>query len=76
MTRAQTSAIVLLLAAASAAYEQDEYAQPQEALPVACLDAATEAGEPRQGKQLRTVFAWAISRLRRVGPAGSRSAVN
>ena len=62
MNRTQTSAIVLLLASAAAAYEQDAHANPDEARPVACPGAAVDAGEPRQGKLLRAVFAWAMGR--------------
>ena len=67
MNRAQTSAIVLLLASAAAAYEQDAHAH-EKVRPVACVDAAMEADGPRLRRLLRALLAWALGREQRVGP--------
>jgi hypothetical protein len=62
MNRAQTSAIVLLLASASAAYEQDAHADPEEVRPAPCSDAAMETEGKRLRRLLRALVAWACGR--------------
>jgi hypothetical protein len=67
MNRAQTSAIVLLLASAAAAYEQDAHDDLEEVRPIACVDAAMEADGPRPRRLLDALVAWASGRRQRPG---------
>lgn len=67
MNRAQTSAIVLLLASAVAAYEQDAHDDLEEVPPAGCPDAAREADGPAPRRLLSALLAWALGREQR-GP--------
>jgi hypothetical protein len=60
MNRARTSAIVLLLASAAAAYEQEAGKRPEAAAP-------RPAGDQRWRRVLRSVLAWAKGRKRGLG---------
>ena len=68
MNRAQTSAIVLLLASAAAAYEQNAQGDFKDVRPVTYVDAALEAGGPRSRRLLGALLARALGRERRTGP--------
>jgi hypothetical protein len=63
MNRARTSAIVLLLASAAAAYEQDNQSGREQVRPVAGVNAAVHG--PRLRDRLEALVAWALSRERR-----------
>ena len=65
MNRAKTSAIVLLLASAVAAYEHEARHEIDEVGPVADVDPAPETGGPRLRKLVRALLAWALGRDRR-----------
>jgi len=68
MNRAQTSAIVLLLASAAAAYEQNAQGDFNDVRPVPYIDATLETGGPRPRRLLGALLAWASGRGRRTGP--------
>jgi len=68
MNRAQTSAIVLLLASAAAAYEQTAHDDLKEVRPAACVDAAMEADGPKPRRLLSALLAWALGRDQRPRP--------
>ena len=60
MNRARTSAIVLLLASAAAAYEQIDQAAREEVRPVARVNASVH--RPRLRERLEALVAWAWGR--------------
>jgi hypothetical protein len=60
MNRARTSAIVLLLASAAAAYEQMDESGREEVRPVARVNASVH--RPRLRERLEAVHAWALGR--------------
>src|SRR2546430_2456326 len=62
MNRAQTSAIVLLLASAVAAHEQDARADFDEPDRVADVEAGMRADRPRPGRLLSALVDWALGR--------------
>jgi len=68
MNGAQRSAIVLLLASAVSAYEQDAHADPKDVRPVTSVDPAMDANGPSVRRLLRAVLAWAWGREQRVEP--------
>ena len=65
MNRARTSAIVLLLASAAAAYEQIEQAGQEEVRAVALVNASMH--RPRLRERLEALVAWASGRELRLG---------
>ena len=67
MNRAQTSAIVLLLASAAAGYEQEAQGDFEDVRPVTFVDAALEPGGPRPRRRLRALLAWALGHERPPG---------
>jgi hypothetical protein len=67
MNRAQTSAIVLLLTSAAAAYEQEARGDFEDVRPATFVDAALEPSGPRPRRRLRAVLAWALGRERPPG---------
>ena len=68
MNRAQTSAVVLLLMSAAAAYEQDGRDDLETVRPVGFVDAVTEADGPRPRRLLGALLAWALGRDQRLPP--------
>lgn len=69
MNRARTSAIVLLLASAAAAYEQQDRSGPEEVHPAAPVAAAVQEHGPVLRDRLEALVAWALGRERRMGSA-------
>jgi hypothetical protein len=73
MNRAHRSAIVLILASAAAAYEQDAYDDPDEVCQVV-VDAAME-DVPMPRRLLSALLAWALGRTQRVRTEVDNSAM-
>jgi hypothetical protein len=65
MNRARTSAIVLLLASAAAAYEQTDQVGQEEVRAVARVNALLR--RPRLRERLEALHAWALGREPRLG---------
>ncbi len=71
MNRAQTAAIVLLLASAATAYEEASNAVPEEVRPAVSVSSATEADGPGVRDALKALLAWALGRDRPIEPERS-----
>lgn len=66
MNRSQRSAIVLLLASAAAAYEEEAQRDPNGLRPVDRLDVAREADVRRRRRLVKALHAWALGRKHRI----------
>jgi hypothetical protein len=76
MNRTQTSAIVLLLASAAAAYAQDAQGEFEDVRPVTAVDAAVEAGGSKPRRLLGALLACFLGRERSASRSRSIGIVN